>query len=116
MRICFISSPNDVQAYRCSRRWLRSRPLFAVFLATDICVLVFWSLPFGRWSTDEAGDYHQFYARLRDAIAGSGRNPVPPLQAVVVTALVETAIRSSSERRSLAVPLTDEEVAAFKNR
>jgi len=62
------------------------------------------------------GDYHQFYARLRDAIAGSGRNPVPPLQAVVVTALVETAIRSSSERRSLAVPLTDEEVAAFKNR
>lgn len=73
MRICFISSPNDVQAYRCSRRWLRSRPLFAVFLATDICVLVFWSLPFGRWSTDEAGDYHQFYEPVaRNLLEGRG--------------------------------------------
>ena len=61
------------------------------------------------------GDYRQFYTRLRDAILGSGRNPVPPAQAVAVTAVVETAIRSSAERRSLAVPLTDVEVAAFEN-
>jgi predicted dehydrogenase len=51
------------------------------------------------------GDYRQFYSRLRDAILGNGRNPVPPAQAVAVTAVVETAIRSSLEGRSLAVPL-----------
>jgi predicted dehydrogenase len=62
------------------------------------------------------GDYRQFYAQLRDAILGSGRNPVPPAQAVAVTALVETAIRSSTEKRTLTLPLTDEEFAAFANR
>ena len=61
------------------------------------------------------GDYRQFYARLRDAILGNGRNPVPPAQAVAVTAVVETAIRSSLEGRSLALPLTDEEVRALEN-
>jgi len=61
------------------------------------------------------GDYRQFYARLRDAVQEGGENPVPPPQAVAVTAVVETAIRSSSERRSLTVPLTDEERAAFQN-
>ena len=59
------------------------------------------------------GDYRRFYSQLRDAILGSGRNPVPPAQAVAVTAVVETAIQSSAERRSLTVPLTDEEIASL---
>jgi hypothetical protein len=32
---------------------------------------------------------------------------------VAVTAVVETAIQSSAERRSLTVPLTDEEIASL---
>jgi len=59
------------------------------------------------------GDYRRFYSQLRDAILGSGPNPVPPAQAVAVTAVVETAIQSSAERRSLTVPLTDEEIASL---
>jgi len=59
------------------------------------------------------GDYRRFYSQLRDAILGSGPNPVPPAEAVAVTAVVETAIQSSAERRSLTVPLTDEEIASL---
>jgi predicted dehydrogenase len=60
------------------------------------------------------GDYRQFYMQLRDAVRGVGSNPVPPAQALAVTAVVETAIRSSAEGRSLALPLTEAEVGAFK--
>jgi predicted dehydrogenase len=59
------------------------------------------------------GDYRQFYLRLRDAINGQGRNPVPPEQAVPVMAVVEAAIRSAAEGRALALPLTEEEVLDF---
>jgi predicted dehydrogenase len=59
------------------------------------------------------GDYAEFYRRVRDAIDGAGGNPVPPEQAVAVAAVVETAIRSSTEGRALAVPLTESERLAF---
>ena len=62
-----------------------------------------------------AGDYTQFYAQLRDALEGTGGNPVPPAQALAVMAVVEAAIRSSSEGRALPVPLTDAEVRAFES-
>jgi predicted dehydrogenase len=60
------------------------------------------------------GNYGQFYAQVRDAILGTGPNPVPPAQAVAVTAVVETAIRSSAEKRALPVPLTAAEVLATR--
>jgi hypothetical protein len=60
------------------------------------------------------GDYTQFYAQLRDAVQGVGVNPVPPEQALAVTAVVETAIRSSIEGRGLALPLTEAEVRDFR--
>jgi predicted dehydrogenase len=59
------------------------------------------------------GDYRQFYVQLRDALHGVGRNPVPPAQALAVTAVVESAFRSSAEGRALALPLTEAEVVAF---
>jgi predicted dehydrogenase len=59
------------------------------------------------------GDYRQFYAQVEAAVRGTGSNPVPIDQALAVVAVVETAIRSSAERRVLTVPLTDEEVARF---
>jgi len=61
----------------------------------------------------QSGDYPEFYRRVRDAIDGAGGNPVPPEQAVAVTAVVETAIRSSAEGRALTVPLTASERLAF---
>jgi len=57
------------------------------------------------------GDYRRFYAQLRDVLHGAGPNPVPPAQALAVTAVVETAVRSSSERRVLPLPLTVSETA-----
>jgi len=59
------------------------------------------------------GDYGRFYAQLRDALNGAGDNPVPPAQALAVTAVVETAIRSSSEGRALPLPLTASEAREF---
>jgi len=60
-----------------------------------------------------AGDYPEFYRRVREAIEGGGANPVPPEQAVAVAAVVETAIRSSAEGRALTVPLTELERLGF---
>jgi predicted dehydrogenase len=60
-----------------------------------------------------SGDYPEFYRRVRDAIDGTGGNPVPPEQAVAVAAVVETAIRSSAEGRALTVPLTESERLGF---
>ena len=59
-----------------------------------------------------SGDYLQFYALVRDALDG-GPNPVPPAQALVVTAVIEAAIRSAAERRAVSLPLTDAEVREF---
>jgi predicted dehydrogenase len=59
------------------------------------------------------GDYGQFYRNVRDALDGTGRNPVPPAQALAVMAVVETAIRSSREGRALQLPLTEPEACAF---
>jgi predicted dehydrogenase len=60
------------------------------------------------------GDYGQFYARLRDAIDGSGPNPVPPAEAIAVTAVIEAAIRSATERCALPLSLSDAELRAFE--
>src|SRR5207244_1742160 len=59
------------------------------------------------------GDYPEFYRRVRDAIAGAGRNPVPPEQAVAVAAVIDTVIRSSAEGRALTLPLTEAERLEF---
>jgi len=59
------------------------------------------------------GDYGQFYTQLRDALNGAGPNPVPPAQALAVTAVVETAVRSSAERRAVPLPLTVSEARDF---
>jgi predicted dehydrogenase len=60
------------------------------------------------------GDYRQFYRELRDAVFGAGRNPVPPAQAVAITAVVETASLSAADGCALALPLTAEERIAFR--
>ena len=55
------------------------------------------------------GDYGQFYSQIRDAVLGAGSNPVPPPQAIAVAAVIETAIRSASEGRTLTLALTKAE-------
>jgi len=47
------------------------------------------------------GDYRRFYAGVRDAIAGNGANPVPPAEARRVMAVLEAAITSAREGRTV---------------
>ncbi|MBV0887776.1 oxidoreductase [Komagataeibacter oboediens] len=55
------------------------------------------------------GDYRIYYAMLRDAIMGRGLNPVPPIQAVALMAVMETCVDSSQRRMALPLPLTEQE-------
>lgn len=61
-----------------------------------------------------AGDYRHYYAGIRDAIAGSAPNPVPPTQALAVMAVLDAAITSNHERREVALPLTGAERAGWR--
>jgi predicted dehydrogenase len=61
-----------------------------------------------------SGDYTRFYAALRDAVLDQGPNPVPPAQAVAVTAVIETAIASAAEQRVVSLPLSADEVREFR--
>jgi len=54
-----------------------------------------------------AGDHRRYYIALREAILGHGPNPVTPIQAIAVMAVLETAALVSSDRHAL--PLTDRE-------
>lgn len=60
-----------------------------------------------------AGDHRRYYAGIRDALRGSAPNPVPPIQALAVMAVIEAAIESAASGASRAIPLTDSERTAF---
>ncbi|MGH8030961.1 MAG: oxidoreductase [Luteimonas sp.] len=60
-----------------------------------------------------AGDQRCYYAALRDAVRGTGDNPVTPLQAVAVMAVLEAASASARSAASVPLPLSDAERAAW---
>lgn len=59
------------------------------------------------------GDQRRYYAGIADALTGLGPNPVPPIQALAVMAIIEAANRSAREKASLGLDLTNEEIAAW---
>lgn len=60
-----------------------------------------------------AGDQRRYYAALRDAVTGYGGNPVTPLQAVTVMAVLEAAIGSAASGRAVDLALSKEERIAW---
>jgi len=58
-----------------------------------------------------AGDHCRYYIALRDAILGQGLNPVTPIQAIAVIAVLEAASQSQGNR--IPLPLTEEERAQW---
>jgi predicted dehydrogenase len=56
------------------------------------------------------GDHRHYYAAVRDAIRGERANPVPPVQAVAVMALMDAAVESAATGRRLAPALSEAEV------
>lgn len=60
-----------------------------------------------------AGDQCRYYIAIRDALDGRGDNPVTPLQAVAVMAVLETAIEAARDGCARPLPLSEEERAAW---
>lgn len=61
-----------------------------------------------------AGDQRCYYAQLRDALNLVGSNPVPPLQAVTVMAVLDAAVESSARGRTVDLSLSDGESGAWE--
>ena len=61
----------------------------------------------------ERGDQTRYYAGVRDAILGHAPNPVAPVEALAVMAVIEAAAQSAREGRVVALALTDGERAAY---
>lgn len=61
----------------------------------------------------DRGDQTRYYAGIRDAILGAASNPVAPIEALAVMAVIEAAAQSAREGRVAALSLTDDERAAY---
>jgi predicted dehydrogenase len=61
-----------------------------------------------------AGDQRAYYAGIADALAGKAANPVPPIQALAVMAVVVAAVDSAQTGTSVTLSLTAEEYVAWQ--
>ena len=60
------------------------------------------------------GDQRQYYINVRDALTGKIENPVQPLQALAVMAVLEAAVQSAESGTVQSVALTADELAALQ--
>ncbi|EMW3191848.1 oxidoreductase [Klebsiella quasipneumoniae] len=60
------------------------------------------------------GDQRQYYMQIRDALKGLIANPVPPVQALAVMAVLEAAARSAESGVAQTLDLTDDERNALR--
>ncbi|WP_141591098.1 oxidoreductase [Myxococcus sp. AB056] len=67
----------------------------------------------GAPTVASAGDYRQYYAGIRDALLGGAPNPVTPIQAVAVQAVLEAGIRAQERGGAQGLDLSGAERAAF---
>ena len=61
------------------------------------------------------GDQRQYYIQARDAINGQGTNPVSPIQAIAVMAVLEAAVLSSQSGQVQKIDLSQSETENYKN-
>lgn len=61
-----------------------------------------------------AGDQRAYYAAVRDAILGKRANPVPPVQAVAVMAVLEAAVAAAETGAAVVPDLTEAERADWR--
>lgn len=59
------------------------------------------------------GDQSRYYAAFRDAVQGHGPNPVAPRQAITVMAVIEAAMASATEGKSVVLELSAAERGAW---
>ena len=61
-----------------------------------------------------AGDQSRYYQGIVDALSPGGKNPVTPVEALAVMAVIEAAVKSSESGTRQSLALTAEEVAQFR--
>lgn len=59
------------------------------------------------------GEQRRYYAGIRDALAGSAPNPVRPVEALAVMAIIAGGVMSARSGTAVPVPLTHEEERAW---
>lgn len=59
------------------------------------------------------GDQSLYYHAIATAVHGEGENPVTPLQAIAVMAIIEAGLESQASGRTVELPLTPEEKSAW---
>ena len=60
------------------------------------------------------GDQRQYYIHVRDALTGKISNPVSPLEALAVMAVLEAAAQSAESGTTQTLALTADELAGLK--
>ena len=60
------------------------------------------------------GDQRQYYIHVRDALTGKIDNPVPPVEALAVMAVLEAAVKSSETGSTQTLDLTAQERAQLQ--
>jgi predicted dehydrogenase len=60
-----------------------------------------------------AGDQRNYYRAIHQALRGGGANPVPPIQALAVMAVIEAAAQAAAGGARTTLPLTEAERAAW---
>ncbi|ENQ6247157.1 oxidoreductase [Klebsiella quasipneumoniae] len=61
-----------------------------------------------------SGDQRQYYMQIRDALKGQIANPVPPVEALAVMAVLEAAVRSAESGVAQTLDLTADERNALR--
>ncbi|MGC1549018.1 MAG: oxidoreductase, partial [Rhodanobacter sp.] len=61
-----------------------------------------------------AGDQRQYYFAIHQALCAGAVNPVPPIQALAVMAVIEAAEQSAMQGQQMPLLLTDEEQLAYQ--
>ncbi|MGG5837107.1 Gfo/Idh/MocA family oxidoreductase, partial [Huaxiibacter chinensis] len=60
------------------------------------------------------GDQRKYYIQIRDALSGKRSNPVHPVEALAVMAVLEAAVKSSDTGTTQTLSLTDSERAKLQ--
>ncbi|ACV75932.1 MAG: oxidoreductase [Zymomonas mobilis] len=83
----------------------------------DADLILFWDAD-GKSSSypTPSGDQTQYYREIYEALTGSASNPVTPIQAIAVMAVIEAAILSNQSGERIAPDLTNAEKQAFEKK
>jgi predicted dehydrogenase len=81
----------------------------------DDALIVFNAEGHEQFFPAKPGDQRLFYAGVRDAILGRGPNPVSPIEALAVMAIIEAGATSAREQAAVPLALSDDEILRWRS-